>query len=624
VQRQVRHSRLSIAFLTLCAALALSGCGDKGAGGVDPNLPPETTLAFAPDEGDTVVYRVRLNWFGWDPDGEVTHYLARWDSLDWFSTVSTDSVFVVETEPDRPDSSHSYRPHTFEVKAVDNDGAEDPTPASVTFTAMNAHPDTEILSGPSGAVGAFAEFEWAGSDPDGQVAGYGYRLSIRDGYDWIVVASADSLGADENVELFGPLDYGRHRFEVWAIDDRGAADPSPAADEFTVASEWPALRIRTNHLGTFTYTGPSWESGPFDHQPVEVLAGEQLVFDWYALPDIVGYRHAYDDTTVWPEWSIDDTHLEVLADPGLHTLYVCAEDLLGRVVRGWIRLDVHEASLDDYILVVDDYDLREEHPEWGTDADRSAFYDLLVASFGNRVEWEPSQHTDSGGPLPPDVATLSGASTVVWYADGQETTFRRLFGDIFHSPPTYNPLAGYMRIGGNLVLCGFETLQEILGSAYPIETSPGDTSLPHTFVRDVLGVGRAESSGQAANKDIPWRYGYCFHGAVPTDHGLFEPMYIDSLGKWSPIYEMDHPNYRRGGLPMVEKLEAYQSAALPIFEIDSYLNMEFDGEVCGLLALSGSDRGNVCYLGFPLYYLKTDDVQAFFDVLLPLFGEERR
>ena len=55
--------------------------------------------------------------------------------------------------------------------------------------------------------------------------------------------------------------------------------------------------------------------------------------------------------------------------------------------------------------------------------------------------------------------------------------------------------------------------------------------------------------------------------------------------------------------------------------IDSYLNYNFDGRTCVLLSPTGTDRGNVCYLGFPLYYLKTFQVKAFFDELLPLFGE---
>jgi hypothetical protein len=623
--RVTREGRAPIgALIALFCVIAFCGCGEKETGGVQPNLPPETALAYAPGEGDTVDYRVRLNWFGWDPDGEVTHFLARWDSLDWFATVRTESVFLVETRTSLRDSPHDYRPHTFEVKSVDNDGAEDPTPESVTFTATNAHPDTEILSGPSGVVGAFAEFEWIGTDADGEVAGYGYRLSRRDGYEWVVVAVEDSLGADETAVLFGPIDAHaiRHRFEVWAVDDQGAADRTPATREFTTTSWGPELRIRTNHLGNRGFIGTDWDS-PEHVPPIEILAGEHLVFDWSAEPDVVGYRHAYDDTLVWPEWSLEDRHFEVVAEPGLRTLYVSAKDLAERQVRGRIRLDVREATLDGYILIVDDYNWLEQFPQWGTDEDRSTLYDHAVAPFGMRIEWDTSEQASGSSRLaePPDVEILGGASTVIWYTDGEQTALAWLFDEYNRG---YNPLAGYLRIGGNLLFCGFETVQQIASRPYPVETTPSDTSTSLTFLRDGLHIGRAESSGQSANKSRPWQYGYCFYGAVPSEPGFFEPMYIDSLGKWWPIYGSSHPNYSHGGLPMVEKLVAYEGEAVGAFGIDSFLNMGFDGETCALLHLTGSDRGNVCYLGFPLYYLQTPHVEAFFDELLPLFGEERR
>ena len=101
-------------------------------------------------------------------------------------------------------------------------------------------------------------------------------------------------------------------------------------------------------------------------------------------------------------------------------------------------------------------------------------------------------------------------------------------------------------------------------------------------------------------------------------------MYIDSLGKWWPIYGSPIQNYSRGGLPMVEKLGPSSGSAVGVFEIDAFLNTGFDGEVCALMRLSGSDRGNVCYAGFPLYYLQTAGVEAFFGELLTRFGEERR
>lgn len=613
------------AFIALGCLIVLTGCGEKESGAVKPNVPPETRLVVAPCAGDTVSYAVRMDWFGWDPDGEVTHYLARWDSLEWFATVETESVFVVETRPDRRDSLHDYRPHTFEIKAVDNDGAEDPTPESVAFTASNLHPDTEILSGPSGVVGAFAEFEWLGTDGDGSIAGYGYRLLRREGSDWVTVAADDSLGGDDTAILFGPIaNHGiRHRFEVWAVDNQGAADRTPAAREFTPTSWGPALKIRTNVLGTYSFSGVDWDA-PHDYPAMQVLSGEALAFDWSATPDVVGYRHAYDDTSVWPDWSLDDTHFEVAAEPGVRTLYVCAKDMGDRLVRGRIRLDVREATLADYILLVDDYDWLEQFPEWGTDADRSAFYDLLVAPFGARTEWNASEHTDSDGAMPPDVEALRRASTVVWYSDGRGTTLERLFETYPEYVPCYNALAGYARVGGNLVLCGFEPLREIVRQPYPIELAPQDSSGAAVFVRDVLGIDRAETSGLSANKDRPWDYGYCLYGAVPTDPGLFEPMYIDSLGKWWPIYGSPVENYSRGGLPMVEKLHSSSGNAVDVFEIDAFLNTEFDGQTCALMRLSGSDRGNVCYVGFPFYYLQTAGVEAFFGELLTRFGEERR
>ncbi|MCD4690080.1 hypothetical protein K8S17_01320, partial [bacterium] len=66
--------------LLLCAMLLVlfvSGCSKQESGSVLPNIPPETVLTLAPSEGDTASYRVRMTWFGWDPDGAVTHYRVK-------------------------------------------------------------------------------------------------------------------------------------------------------------------------------------------------------------------------------------------------------------------------------------------------------------------------------------------------------------------------------------------------------------------------------------------------------------------------------------------------------------------------------------------------------------------
>ena len=64
------------------AALSLAGCG-KDDGPVEPPEPqaPETELTYAPLEGDTAGYRVRLYWNGYDRDGEVMRFRYAIDSV---------------------------------------------------------------------------------------------------------------------------------------------------------------------------------------------------------------------------------------------------------------------------------------------------------------------------------------------------------------------------------------------------------------------------------------------------------------------------------------------------------------------------------------------------------------
>ncbi len=110
--------------------------------------------------------------------------------------------------------------HTFAVKAVNDRGAEDPTPAAISFTVRNTLPETEIISGPASITCPIVRFEWRGWDYDGIVIGYGRKLFCWDIDEWLEVAAAESVGADVVSAVFGPI-TGRHRFDVWSIDDAG-------------------------------------------------------------------------------------------------------------------------------------------------------------------------------------------------------------------------------------------------------------------------------------------------------------------------------------------------------------------------------------------------------------------
>ena len=293
--------------------------------------------------------------------------------------------------------------------------------------------------------------------------------------------------------------------------------------------------------------------------------------------------------------------------------------------------DVVEATLDEYILVVDDWNSKEGTPNWPTDVDRNAFWNSLLAGYKHiRVEWQPDQNQIGGVDQAPDVDALRGASTVIWYSDQEYSVLNALFNP-FSS--RYNSLAGYMRVGGNLVLSGQECLKQILYENYPMTVEPADTTEAPRFVRDYLHIGSADYSGYEANKVAPWNYGYCFYGDNPTDAGEafgLVDAYIDSVGpggypergKW-PFYVTSISNYKRCGLPGVETVTAYQGTGLEVFEMDSFLNMNFEGVPSSVLYLSGDNHGNSWYIGHPVYYIQDDPARQNFDKVLELFGEER-
>ena len=400
----------------------------------------------------------------------------------------------------------------------------------------------------------------------------------------------------------------------------------------------PKLIVSSTAFGAITYRDPWWRD-IFDI-PIPIFAGEVLDFSWVGYPaccglPVAGYDVAWDDTTGWCQtFTLDETSFDVTPTPGDHSLYVAAISEDGCITRGRIRVDVVEAPMDEYILVVDDWDLWESIVDRPSDWDRDAFYDTLTDGYTRGVvQWDVGWHEGA----PPDVETMAHASTVIWYADHEATALGEAFDPWGY--PYYAALAGYMRAGGNLILDGQEVLHTIAGRGYPMTVAASDTLAGPVFVRDHLRVGSAENTGYQANKAAPWTYGYCLYGAVPAGTGVpgiatveLEPMYIDSVGvggwpepgKWWLYTFTTVPHYTRCGLPAVESLQTYQCAGIDAHAMDVYLNYTFDGQSCSMLSFTGTDRGNVCYFGFPLFYMQTDQALANFDKLLPLCGEQKR
>ena len=175
--------------------------------------------------------------------------------------------------------------HGFEVRAIDNAGNADASPASFTWTVDTTPPETAIGAHPNALTKSTSgTFAFSGSDGSGSgVASFECR---RDGGAWATCTSPKE---------YAGLADGIHGFETRAIDSAGNVDATPASVAWTVDTTPPALQIDSGPSGltnnpspTFGFSsepGASFEcsidsgtpsfgpcSGPSSHTPAAPLS----------------------------------------------------------------------------------------------------------------------------------------------------------------------------------------------------------------------------------------------------------------------------------------------------------------------------------------------------------------
>ena len=135
--------------------------------------------------------------------------------------------------------------HRFEVRAIDQAGNVDATPASFTWTIDTGAPTTSVDSRPPAlSSSSSASFTFSGTDVGGSgVAGFQCRLDSTQAADWATCTSPRNLSA---------LADGSHTFEVRAIDQAGNVDATPASSTWTIDTTAPTTSIDS---------GPSTLSG---------------------------------------------------------------------------------------------------------------------------------------------------------------------------------------------------------------------------------------------------------------------------------------------------------------------------------------------------------------------------
>jgi hypothetical protein len=239
----MKRPLLAFALIAVTAAvLAAAGCGTRK-NTLGPDLPPETSV-YIQGPIDTVSHRVHLYWFGSDPDGDVVAYQMRFvprmgnPNPQWETVYCgrpgrcTDSVFTLFTG----DSAliHSQ----FEIRAMDDKGQVDPTPAIQRFVLSNLAPRVHITNPLRVVDSSYASVTvaWEVDDPDGGGPGLRYRL-------WL---NGNEAGYDSTIEnLFtvpsprflegGTYKSGLRTLYLQAVDDGGRSGPLDSTTWFVRA-----------------------------------------------------------------------------------------------------------------------------------------------------------------------------------------------------------------------------------------------------------------------------------------------------------------------------------------------------------------------------------------------------
>ncbi len=207
---------LSLLFLS---AMLLFSCSENKTSNPNLNIPPETDVFVT--SADTLNYTPSiqvLHWDGRDTDGFVTGFYYTWKEnpgpADWEYTTERSLEFPLQI-------TGQDTIYMFQVKAVDDDGEEDPTPAKQRFPIKNSPPVIKWtrLSQIPDTTFSVANFLWEASDVDGDSTITRFEYALDDTTVWRNTAG---YNRDVTLNADSGLTTGEHAFYIRAVDIAGA------------------------------------------------------------------------------------------------------------------------------------------------------------------------------------------------------------------------------------------------------------------------------------------------------------------------------------------------------------------------------------------------------------------
>lgn len=565
------------ASLALLAFMVGCSSDDSVMGNFVSNSAPTTEVTGTPPVLASAEFTVGFNWSGADSDGRVVGFEWRISNngfdgivdpgdtlaakLPWRFTTATDSIFTVSADldsfpPDVSDSNQTaleyrhWQTHTLFVRAVDDKGARDPTPAEVSFTATTIAPSVQITLPAVVATitcrnaAKVMTFGWRGRDNDtlgGEPAYSRYLLVpasqgggdlclteqvFNDGgfvtaddprwSDWIPYDAPD--GSGQRVTL-GRQNVGdKFLFAVQVRDVAGAVTPTFRWNRNirhvkVSPSLFPELTLTEPFLGTTVGTGTN------QLRQYSLPPGTELRFSWIATAEtyagiIEAYRYGWDvsdpDNPTDPNWSVpwgngpEWRRSTNSFNEGTHRFTVQVRDNSGSISRiTYIITIVSIPQLQDQrpLLLVDDWidDPGTEFLDDEWDAKWLAILNSSVLGFQPSDVLEASTDTQL---LTFEI--VARYRNVIWFSNANNRAFlQRRFAPENLTTPRFNWLQVYQAGVGNVMLVGPGVLGNTVENTnwvYPI--------IFDTSAIPPLGFGtRLASSGVRENRGLS-RYPY--------------------------------------------------------------------------------------------------------------------
>ncbi len=577
-------SRIVLVLVPLLAA----GCGLFEPKETEPiaNEAPNTILTAAPLEGAMNTYLAPISWRGEDYDGIVLGFYVTLDGYRWYTT-SPGSVFTFSSASGEGDSLSDQ--HTLSVAAVDDDGAQDPSPAAVSFNSYTYLPETFVAGVEEGAeVGPGIRLELSAVDADDYIFTYAY--AVDETTTWTLIDTSLVIFADPAlvtaVPGYGdyvadPLTPGNHTFYAKARDRALAYDASAEAISFFVRDDTePETEIFGGMVGEeLMFVDGSGYSAPGGLNRVEL----------WVRADASGYSghvHSlqYNLDGVSSGWLVTNTpDSTAIVIPsvayGMHDLAVKARDTAANEDSSPVELDQQllMPDLSGGMVVV-----HETADGTGTagspsGADVDAFYELLLSGQPHTVAY-----WDTLGQITPGQA--GNAQLILWHSDDRNDSYlaegARFLRQYLDCNDTY----------------GLTTRPKLLVSAFNLLTSfaveEGADTLTFgegDFPYDYWGIQGGVSTGgsRELNKAVPQKDGYPELAAEPTKL----------------------PTAWRGSLPNTWLLIPRNDDEVLYTLASDDGTSEYEGMPCALLH-TGQDADYII-LSFPLYFMDEASAGAF-------------